>query len=419
MLESGSNMATPVTVSEKNVNTLKCVNCNIVISELLSFVQNKITVIDNESLIRICSSAFSEEEVELLFSSLKSSLKSTQKKISRRKEGKKQRNLEDIICVFKVTEPDTIPIFVARDLQKLPPVTFDHVDVTKLLKDLIIMRADINGIKENYATTKQLDELKNNLESYRSTTPYLNCNINTKKRGYVQNSVEAVLSPAGNKVTTSPNPERAESFKNLTPFPAQTKTDQASTLASNNSMSMEREICAQMSESSDCQHIVHNDRIQNHITSKSKEPTMADIVRHGKFIMRDKPNDEWISVQKRRYRNRFEGKTGKAVTKLNEKFKPAEIKIPLFISNVNKETTEDDICQYIKFKTSEAVSLEKIIMKKERSYNAFKVLVNKNKLEMFLNDEMWPDGITFRRFIHFRDRKKEGENVSQSGELTI
>lgn len=146
---------------------------------------------------------------------------------------------------------------------------------------------------------------------------------------------------------------------------------------------------------------------------------MADIVRHGKFIMRDKPNDEWISVQKRRYRNRFEGKTGKAVTKLNEKFKAAEIKIPLFISNVNKETTEDDICQYIKFKTSEAVSLEKIIMKKERSYNAFKVLVNKNKLEMFLNDEMWPDGITFRRFIHFRDRKKEGENVSQSGELTI
>lgn len=67
-------MATAATMSEKTVNTLKCVNCNIVINELLSFIQNKIAVIDNESLIRICISAFSEEEVEcakkLLFTSI-------------------------------------------------------------------------------------------------------------------------------------------------------------------------------------------------------------------------------------------------------------------------------------------------------------------------------------------------------------
>lgn len=101
--------------------------------------------------------------------------------MSRRKDGKKQRNLEDIICVFKVTEPDLIPIFVARDLQKLPPVTFDHVDVTKLLKDLIIMRNDINNIKESYATVNQLDELRMDLESARPPASFLTCNINKKK----------------------------------------------------------------------------------------------------------------------------------------------------------------------------------------------------------------------------------------------
>lgn len=96
----------------------------------------------------------------------------------------------------------------------------------------------------------------------------------------------------------------------------------------------------------------------------------------------------------------------------SEKFKAAEIKIPLFISNVHKET--DDVCEYNKNKTSEIVSLEKIKMKKDRPYNVYKMFVNKNKLEIFLDDQFWRDGITFRRFIHFEYRKVEGKSLSQS-----
>ncbi|CAH2097425.1 unnamed protein product [Euphydryas editha] len=75
-------------MSEQNVNTLKCANCNIVISELLSFIQNKISVMDNESLIRICATAFSEEEVECAKNLLFSSIKTNLKKVSRRKKWK-------------------------------------------------------------------------------------------------------------------------------------------------------------------------------------------------------------------------------------------------------------------------------------------------------------------------------------------
>lgn len=141
---------------------------------------------------------------------------------------------------------------------------------------------------------------------------------------------------------------------------------------------------------------------------------MADIAKKGEWKAQNTRTNEWVTVQKRRYRNRFAGKTGKAAMDNSEKFKAAEIKIPLFISNVNKETAEEDICEYIKNKTSEVVSLEKIKMKKERPYNAYKMLVNKNKLEIFLDDQFWPDGITFRRFIHFKYRKEEGKSLSQS-----
>lgn len=105
-------------------NTLKCAKCNIVICELLSFIQNKIDVIVNTNLISICESTFSEDEIKNAKTLLFESIKSSQKKVNRRNDGKKQRDLEDIITAFKVLDPEDIPIFVARDLHKLPPVTF-------------------------------------------------------------------------------------------------------------------------------------------------------------------------------------------------------------------------------------------------------------------------------------------------------
>ncbi|CAG9786006.1 unnamed protein product [Diatraea saccharalis] len=118
---------------------------HVVISEILAFIRNKLDIIDTESLIRIYVSAFSEEDIEcakkLLFSSVKTKIKF----VSRRKQ-QKEKDLEDILTVLKTAEPDQIPIFVAYNLQKLPPICFDHFDVTKLLKDTILLREDKNGL---------------------------------------------------------------------------------------------------------------------------------------------------------------------------------------------------------------------------------------------------------------------------------
>ncbi|VVD01701.1 unnamed protein product [Leptidea sinapis] len=75
--------------------------------------------------------------------------KTNQKQVSRRKN-KKQKDLEDMITVFKTIDPEQIPMFVPYDLHKLPPVCFDHVDVTKLLKDLLVRQSDVNAIKSDY-----------------------------------------------------------------------------------------------------------------------------------------------------------------------------------------------------------------------------------------------------------------------------
>lgn len=117
---------------------VKCASCNIVICEILSFIQNKLDVMDVQSLIRICSTAFSAVEVEKAKCLLFESIPSVTRKIVRRRDNKSLKDLEDIISLFQNTDPEIIPIFVAKELQKLPPATFDHVDVTRLLKDIII-----------------------------------------------------------------------------------------------------------------------------------------------------------------------------------------------------------------------------------------------------------------------------------------
>ncbi|CAH0725010.1 unnamed protein product, partial [Brenthis ino] len=95
----------------------------------------------------------------------------------------------------------------------------------------------------------------------------------------------------------------------------------------------------------------------------------------------------------------------------NQKFKAADIKVPLFISNVDREVSEQDIINYVYGKTKEKVSLERINMKRQKDYNAYKVYVTKHKMDTFLDDKLWPIGITFRRFVNFHEKRKNMEVV--------
>lgn len=164
-------------------NVLKCNVCNIVIDEMLSYIQNKISVIDENTLVRIYISAFTSEDIKQSKSLLFDSLPTGQRKIQRKNKGKELRDLDDIISLFKSSDPDEIPVFVARKLEKLPPITFDHLDYTKLLKDLTRLQYEIDHVKSSYATSQALDELRMDVHNlkYASLPPSPVCKVNTKR----------------------------------------------------------------------------------------------------------------------------------------------------------------------------------------------------------------------------------------------
>ncbi|KAJ0171402.1 hypothetical protein K1T71_012952 [Dendrolimus kikuchii] len=134
-------------------NVIKCKNCNVVICELLEFIQNKVDVIDEEGIVQLCTTSFSDEDIETVKNLLFDSITTKQRNIPRKRIGKSQRDLYDVISVFKQVDPEGVPIFVAKELHKLPPVTFDHIDATRLLKDILILQKLFKNIKKRLVDT--------------------------------------------------------------------------------------------------------------------------------------------------------------------------------------------------------------------------------------------------------------------------
>lgn len=379
-----------------NSKVIKCNNCNIVICEVLAYVQNKMDVMDEESLMRLCVTSFSEEEIEAAKNLLFDSITTTRRKISRKREGKSQRDLADIITLFKETDPELVPIFVARELHKLPPISFDHLDASKLLKDILLLQNELKIIKDSYVTHKQLDDLKFHIEQSKHQT--LDCTITDLPHNTEKQNIAMTQSLAGCR-------EQSDD----TPSLSYAECINRSLALSHTSTRVE----ASTAVSTQVQRKRANPERPSVVPETAR--SISQAISGSEKIQPDKEEKNgWTIVQKKKPKYKFAGSRGKAASDVDMKFKAAEINIPLFISRVAKEVTDSDIADYILSKTQTAVTIKKIIMQKERNYNAFKIFVPHHKLAMFLDDSLWPEGVSFRRFVYFNKTKKAENNVVNS-----
>lgn len=397
---------------------------------MLSFVQNKIDVMDEESLVRICSTSFTLEDVSMAKKLLFESAPSSKRKVNRRGTAKTERDLFDIITLLKETDPEAVPVFVARELHKLPPVTFDHLDATRLLKDLLILQREINHIKENYVTKEEFVSMKNNTKSFENLSSNIT-DSHVTTQALANNSVELcpslsreqnarkekdVLLDHTSKSRTSPlihvEAPTATSVSTATERPtAGLKHVEAHATALAH---VEARIDVSNSEITQVYEPTHS----NSAVCGDGKGTYAQLLSTPKKtndvyenIRKDK--NDWILVEKKkRFKEKFIGIRGRANTDDGYgKFRAASIRIPLFINNVDKSTTANDIHTYILEKTQINVFVEKIQMKKQKDYDAYKIFVPKHKLLVFLDDSLWPEGVTFRRFVEIQ--KQDTKNGSQ------
>lgn len=406
-------------------NVVKCVNCNVVINELLAFVNNKMSVMDDESIIRICVSAFSERDIVTVKDLLFDSLPTKKRKIVRKKDSKSLKDIDDIICLLRDADSEDIPVFVARDLEKLPPVLFDHVDVTRLLKDIVKMQHDINMVKKEYATMEQLDLLKSEVETLKRTSivNHYGRNVNQIRGACLLDSFECHSGPMGLPSMNKENEQHDLSLRETiyrdmeqkfsssegshsSPQPVENTRRKTETVT----MIHPAQLSAPPTPPIDT--INRSDKTARHTVApfgsdlaNLKTKSMAEIAGEGEWKPQAQ-NEEWIRVQRKRTRNRFAGNRGKAILEPGNNFRAAEIKVPIYIYNVAKGIPLCDITTYIKKKANIDVNVEKMNMKITKDYESYKIFVPKHKLDQFMSDDFWPEGVAYRRFIEFKYREK-------------
>lgn len=430
-------------------NYVKCCTCNIVINEVLAFVYNKMTVMDEISLIRICNTAFDSDEIltakKLLFEAL-----SNKKMKRRRKDGKTNRDLEDIVELLKSTDaedPEKLPIFVARELHRLPPVTFDHLDATRLLKDILWLQQEVKTIKTDYVSKEDLKDIQcKDLAEGSGVT------INNKSAACLSSSFHYDSGPTGmqqdinsgvvhnymvsGRSVCDENNDNSEITAGLSSSPAKRVLD-----VTGNAVSLAPIHCVELSLPSSSHSFVCAETAgvchtstdvtimsDNEVTNRASlqnqtKPSMADVLKTSgdSNQMLYGTDNKWqvVSHKKKRTNAKFISNTGTDTTNLNSKFRAAETMLPIYISNVCKQTQESDIIDFIWNKTKEKVTLEKIRVKKEKYYDSYKLCVPRNKLHMFLNDALWPEGICFRRFVVFSEKTKENIKCDNAMNLKI
>ena len=120
---------------------------------MLCFVQNKIDTLPPMSIGDLCTATFTEHDIEASKRRLFKLCADDSCTRMRKRIGPKRRaqNIEDIIRLLQEKGTD-IPTFVALDLAKLPPVTFDSIDVSSLLNSIRQNEVEINLLKDCVTT---------------------------------------------------------------------------------------------------------------------------------------------------------------------------------------------------------------------------------------------------------------------------
>ncbi|KAF9820493.1 hypothetical protein SFRURICE_009912 [Spodoptera frugiperda] len=340
----------------------------LIANELLAFIQHAIDTMDEVSILQICKSNFKEEDI----SSGKKVAIPMSWKAGRDASSPKRRNGEKY--------PDDVPAFVAKDLHKLPPVTFDHVDVTRLLKDIISLKTSLAEVQSKLMSSENtIGELRAELMALRNTvavsgSPKLCTDANTC-RGAANASVSSFESA---KAQASPRAGAAvsHSAERLAP-PAQAATRV--------STSTPKRAYADIAAKGGKQ-------------VQQGEKPRVDL--HQEVPKKNQNDKEGFTLVERKKKRKptCRNQCGTALTGHNHLLRPAVPATLLYVSRLHDSTKAEEIVEFIKIKAKLHLKVEQLHSQHRVDFKSYVVRVPTEHLSTLMKEEFWPRGVVYRRF---------------------
>lgn len=361
----------------------------LIANELLAFIQNAIDTMDEISIMQICRSSFKEDEISKGKMLLYQTTGKLDQMPSRRRDGT-DKSVQDIITFLKATDPDDVPTFVAKELHKLPPVTFDHVDVTRLLKDITSLKSSLAQMQSKLETSDTtIQELHAEIVLLRNAVSESRfqgeANVNTR-RGAQNALVSSFASAKFNTSLIANNDVDA-------PCPDAPRVSPRAEHMSREAMSTPKVAYAAIAAANKT------------AASQSKQPKGGKQNRRCEAVTRipiqrcpEKPvcdEEGFIKVQKKKPTSRNQRGTGLTGPNM---LRPAVPTTLLYVSRLHHYTKVEEIVEYVKMKTNWTLRVERLEPRHNTNFKSFVVRVPTQHLDKFLEAEFWPKGVIYRRF---------------------
>ncbi len=127
-----------------------------VIDDLLCFIVYKMQVLPPDTIIQLVTSTYKVDDIDESKKKL-FALCGTSRCISHKGEKKDSMNVKDMIKLLQERGTE-IPTFVCKavDLCKLPPISFDSVDVSNLLSQIQKLKDDVTMLTATVATQSEV-----------------------------------------------------------------------------------------------------------------------------------------------------------------------------------------------------------------------------------------------------------------------
>ena len=381
----------------------------IVINNLLCFLQSSSGDYSNEVLYDLIYSFYSVEEIKDSKDLVADALKAETH--SRNNPDKKRKILNDLLELFGELKGKNVKIiYVSDSYKKMPPLGLEFI--APLLTSLSDEVAKINSILPKIVDIRS--EVANTADTVRNMKFNL-ANIENKiaNSTFQRNEHSINLMPSykaqqsNTKEETSVKPKRPPSPLNVKPL----NSISSPNFISNRIVDLQRNIMYNFKSgtSSSC----NNDSDKYSSKDSERENANDHKMEKNSLTIPDEENaNKWIPFEsrKKRYLNRRRRDdstnyiTGSKQDS-SDNLKGINKTVDIYIGRVDISSTPEVIKSYIKTNFDVSVlNAEKIVTKTDK-YNSFKVTIDLKNREALFKHDMWPENIIINKFYN-RNKNK-------------
>ena len=142
------------------------------VNELLCFISNKMDVMTQDLLVKLCTDFYGKgviDNAKKLVYAKCNALNldiALPRFVKRQGPKKKQSDVLDIIGLCHEVG-SKLPVFVARDLSNLPPVSANSFDVASLIRDIEDMKLQLLGLADMSRLSREINDAVNSITKVR------------------------------------------------------------------------------------------------------------------------------------------------------------------------------------------------------------------------------------------------------------